>query len=123
MVLAAACAPIAGIGAVDLVLAPTEWPYGVGCIALGVIVVGYNFTARLSIDADFVTFSRYGRVVWRAPRSGTQIEDGLAGDMPFIPALILRQGGKKVGFVLKGWFDDNALSELRKAVSPSTNVR
>lgn len=116
MILVIICSPIAAIGAVDLVLNPSEWPYAAALIAGSIVVVGYNFTARLVIDGEFVTFKRYGRVVWRASRHGAQIEDGMAGDVPFLPAVIVRQNGRKVGFVAKGWFDDAALSALRAAL-------
>jgi hypothetical protein len=116
--LAVICAPIGALGAVDLVLNPTEWPYAIALVTLALVVTGYNFTARLSIDANFITFRRYGRVVWRAPRSGSQVKDGMAGDVPFLRSLIIWREGKKVGFVAKGWFDDAALTELRNAVLP-----
>ena len=116
MILAIICAPIAVLGAIDLFLNPNQWPYAVALMAGAVLVVGYNLTVRLLIDEDFVTFKRYGVVVWRVPRRGAQIEDGLAGDVPFLPAMIIYQGERRVGFVAKGWFEETALSALRKAL-------
>jgi hypothetical protein len=116
MILAIICSPIAVIGAIDLVLNPDQWPYALAAMAGAVLIVGYNFTVRLLIDEDFVTFKRYGVVVWRTPRRGAQIEDGLAGDVPFLPSLIIYHRGRKVGFIAKGWFEENAVSALRKAL-------
>jgi hypothetical protein len=118
MILAIICAPLAAVGALDLFLNPDQWPYATAVISGAIILVGYNFTVRLFIDDDFVTFKRYGVVVWRTPRRGAQIEDGLAGDIPFLPALIIRHGAKKVGFIAKGWFEEPALSALRQALIP-----
>lgn len=115
MILVVVCSPIAALGAVDLALNATQWPYAAALIAGAIVVIGYNFTARLVIDAEFVTFKRYGRIVWRTPRRGVQIEDGMAGDIPILPAVIIRQNGRKVGFVAKGWFYEAALSALRAA--------
>ena len=115
MILAVVCLPIAALGVAGLVLNPTQWPFAVALIAGAIVVVGYNFTARLVIDGEFVTFKRYGRIVWRTSRRGAQIEDGMAGDVPILPAVLIRQNGRMVGFVLKGWFDDAALSALRAA--------
>ena len=116
MILAIICTPIAALGAIDLFLNPDQWPYAIALIVGAVLIVGYNLTVRLLIDENFVTFKRYGLVVWRTPRRGAQIEDGLAGDVPFLPALIIRHGAKKVGFVAKGWFEETALSALRQAL-------
>ena len=116
MILAIICTPITVLGAVDLFLNPNQWPYAMGLIAGAVLVVCYNLTVRLLIDEDFVTFKRYGVVVWRTPRRGAQIEEGLAGDVPFLPALIIYHDGRKVGFIAKGWFAETALSALRKAL-------
>src|SRR4051794_39210953 len=99
------------------VLNPSEWLYVVAVFAGVVAVVGYSFTVRLIIDATDVKLKRYGRVVWTVPRRNTQVEDGFAGDVPFIPALILWRNGTKAGYVLKVWFDEKALSELRTAVA------
>jgi hypothetical protein len=118
MILAIICTPIVAVGAIDLVLNPDQWPYATALIAGSIPVVGYNFTIRLLIDEGFVTFKRYGLVVWRIPRHGAQIEDGLAGDVPFLPALIIRHGAKKVGFIAKSWFEEAALSALRQALIP-----
>lgn len=115
MILAIVCAPVAALGAVDLFLNPDQWPYATALIAGAILLVGYNLTIRLLIDEDAVTFKRYGLIVWRTPRRGAQIEDGLAGDVPFLPALIVRHGTKKIGFVVKGWFPEIALSALRQA--------
>jgi hypothetical protein len=117
MILAVLCAPLAVLGVADWVLNPSEWLTAVALVAGTMAVVCYNLTARLVIDDEAVTLKRYGFTVWRAPRRETQIEDGLAGGMPFIPALVLRRGDAKIGFVLKGWFYDDALSELRNAVA------
>lgn len=115
MVLAIICSPLAVLGVADLILNPDQWPYATALIVGAMLVVGYNFTVRLLIDEDFVTFKRYGLVVWRTPRRGAQIEDGLAGDVPVLPALIIRHGAKKIGFIAKGWFEETALSALRQA--------
>jgi len=115
MILAVIGLPFAVLGAVDLVLNPAQWPTAMALVAGTMLLVGYNFTARLVIEDEFITFKRYGRVVWRTPRRGAQIGDGLAGDVPLIPAVIVRQDGRKVGFILKGWFDEAALSYLRDA--------
>lgn len=116
MILAIICTPIAVLGVIDLFLNPDQWPYAIALIAGAVLVVGYNLTVRLLIDGDFVTFKRYGVVVWRVPRRGAQIEDGLAGDVPFLPALIIHHGKRKVGIIAKGWFEEAALSALRQAL-------
>ncbi|MBW8858792.1 MAG: hypothetical protein JF570_03420 [Caulobacter sp.] len=116
MILAVLCAPIAALGVINLFLNPDLWPYSLTLIAGTVLVVGYNLTVRLLIDEEFVTFKRYGLVVWRAPRQGAKIEDGLAGDVPFLPSLIIRLGPKRVGFIAKGWFGETALSALRQAL-------
>lgn len=118
MILAIICTPIAALGAIDLVLNPHQWPYATALIAGSILVVGYNFTIRLLIDEGFVTFKRYGLVVWRTPLRGAQIEDGLAGDVPFLPALIIHHGANKVGFIAKSWFGEAALSALRQALTP-----
>ena len=116
MILVIICSPLAVLGVADLILNPDQWPYATALIAGMMLVVGYNLTVRLVIDDDFVTFKRYGLVVWRTPRLGAQIEDGLAGDLPVLPALIIRHGAKKIGFIAKGWFEDTALSALRKTL-------
>ncbi|MBI1199617.1 MAG: hypothetical protein GC203_17285 [Phenylobacterium sp.] len=115
VILVVLCAPVAAIGIVGVILSPADWPYGLALVGLAASVVGYNFTARLVIEEELVTFRRYGRIVWRAPRQGARIEEGRAGDVPFLPALIVRLNGAKVGYVAKGWFDDAALAELRRA--------
>jgi len=115
MILAVIGLPIAVLGAVDLVLNPAQWPTAMALIGGAMLLVGYNFTARLLIEDEYITFKRYGWVVWRTTRRGAEIGDGMAGDVPLIPAIIIRQDGRKVGFVLRGWFDEAALASLRAA--------
>lgn len=86
LILAVICPPIASLGAVDLVSNPTQWPYGMARIAGVTVLVGYNLTARLVIDDEFVAFKRYGPVVWRTPTRGALAEDVLAGDLTAGPA-------------------------------------
>lgn len=117
MILAVPCAPGAILGVADWVINPSDWLTALVIIAGMMAVVCYNLTVRLVIDDEAVELKRYGFTVWRAPRRGTQIEDGLAGDVAFIPALVLRRDGAKIGFMLKLWFYDDALSELRNAVT------
>jgi len=117
MMLLIICAPMLALGVVDFVLSPSEWVYALAIVAGALGLIGYNFTVRLVIDEVHVTLRRYGRVVWTVPKNGTEVTDGLAGDLPFIPAVILRRDGKKVGYVLKGWFDDGALAELRRTLA------
>lgn len=116
MILLIVCAPMAILGALELRFSPSDWIYGVTILASVAAVIGYNLTVRLMIDATDVTLKRYGRTVWSVPRRGTSVEDGLAGELPFIPALVLWRDGRKAGYVLKLWFDEKALTTLRTAV-------
>jgi hypothetical protein len=81
---------------------------------LGIGLVGYNATVRLVLTGEEVQLRRYGMIVWRAPLQGTQLVEGRGGQPPIIPAYLLRRGRTEVGYILKTWFDDETIAELRR---------
>jgi hypothetical protein len=109
--------PISGLGVVALVQDPSGWMWDVVAIALGLGLFGYNATARLVLTSDEVVLKRYGRTVWRAPLRGTRLVEGRGGQPPILPAFLLCHGKTKVGYILKVWFDERAVTELRRALS------
>jgi len=108
---------IAGLGVVALVQDPSGWLVSLACIALGLGVSGYNATARLVVTTDEVLLKRYGRTVWQTPLKGTRLIEGRGGQPPVLPAYLLCRGQKQVGFILKVWFGEDAIAELRKTLA------
>jgi hypothetical protein len=109
--------PVAGLGIAAVVQDPSGWLVGFASIAFGVGLVGYNATVRLVLTTDEVMLKRYGRIVWHTPLKGTSLVDGRGGQPPILPAYLLCRGPTQVGFVLKVWFGDDAIAELRKALA------
>lgn len=108
--------PISGLGVAVLIQDPSHWMLGLFPIAFGVGLFGYNATARLVLTDEEVAFKRYGRTVWRAQLEGTRLVEGRAGQPPILPAYLLYRGKTEVGFILKVWFDERAVAELRQAL-------
>jgi hypothetical protein len=113
--------PISGLGTAALVQSALARDLS-GCfwdlfaIALGLGLFGYNATARLVLTSDEVAFRRYGRTVWRVPLKGTRLVEGRGGQPPILPAYLLCRGRTTVGFILKSWFDEKAIVEVRDAL-------
>ena len=105
------------LGVAVFLLNPSQWFWGVACLVGALAVVCFNASARLVITDQTIEFRRYGRTVWSTPRVGTEIRDGFAGDIKVIPAHLLWHGGRKVGYLLKTWFDANTIETLRAAVA------
>ena len=109
--------PIAGLGIVGFIQDPSAWLIYLGVIAGAGVLLGYNATTRLILSSDEVALKRYGRTVWRTPLKGTQLVEGRGGQPPILPAYLLRRGGTEVGYILKVWFDEQAITQLRQAIS------
>ena len=109
--------PICGLGIAGLLEDISGWPWSLGAIAFGLGVVGYNATVRLVLTGHEVQLRRYGWTVWRAPLRGTRLVEGRAGSPAWIPAYLLSRNGEQVGFVLKSWFDAQAITQLREALA------
>ena len=117
-VLLVVSAPLAAAGLIGLILNPGQWVWALACIVFALAIVGFNASARLVITTDAVELRRYGRLVWSTPRIGTEIKDGLAGDVAIIPAHILWHDGHKAGYVLKSWFSPETITKIRQALAP-----
>ena len=115
LILAIICAPLVILSVVNIFLNPQQWLYALLMISGAAYIVGGNYTLRLVIDEEFITFKRFGRVVWRTPRRGVEFEDGRTGDIPVIPAIIIRRNGQKIGDISKVWFDEATMAALRAA--------
>lgn len=86
---------------------------GLGAIAFGAIIVGYNATIRLSVSGGQVRLKRFGLTVWSSSTGDTTIESGLEGDVPIIPAYLFVRQSQRVGYVLRGWFEEADIATLR----------
>ncbi|WP_029623607.1 hypothetical protein [Sphingomonas sp. PAMC 26617] len=109
--------PLTVVGVADLALNPSEWLTATGLVLGSTILFGFNATMRLCISHDEVRLKRYGRTVWITARLGTEIREGSAGDVPILPSFVLWRNGKRVGYLLKGWFDAGTINELQKALA------
>ena len=109
--------PLIALGVTDLALNPSEWLTATALVVGSVTVICFNATMRLCISKDDVRLFRYGRTVWITARVGTEIREGLAGDVPIIPSFVLWRNGEKVGYLLKSWFDASTIDELQKALA------
>jgi hypothetical protein len=116
LVLLVIALPIVGLGITLLLEDPTDWLTSLLCIALGIGLVGYNATVRLVLTREEVQLRRYGMTVWRAPLQGTHLVEGRGGLPAVIPAYLLRRGRIEVGYILKMWFDDGTVAELRRSL-------
>ena len=117
LVLLFVCAPIIGLGVLVFADDTSSWPTSAALIAGGLIGVGYNWTLRLELTPEQVRLQRYGRTVWRAPVIGTKLLEGRGGEPAILPAYVLCRNGQKVGYILKSWFDEKAVAQLRKALN------
>lgn len=116
--------PISGLGVVAFVQDPSGWMWDFFAIALGVGLFGYNATVRLVLTSDEVKLKRYGRAVWRAPVRGTRLVEGRGGQPPILPAYVLCHGNTEVGYILKVWFNEQAVTELRRFLNkPNVSFR
>ena len=100
-----------------LVLDPSDWLESLALIALGLVVFGYNATARLVLTADEVLLKRYWMTVWRVPFKGTRLIEGRGGKPPILPAYLLCSDRTEARYILKVWFDDRAIAEVRSALA------
>lgn len=107
------CAPIIGLGAALLLDDPQSWPAGIALLAMGGIIVAYNATVRLVLTDKEIWLRRYGRIVWRVPLHGTQLIDGRGGEPALLPAYVVAHDGRPVGYILKGWFDEQTVMLVR----------
>jgi hypothetical protein len=86
---------------------------GLGGIAPGAFLVGYNATISLTVTERQIIFKRYGFTVWSVPASGTTVENGRGGDLPVLPAYLFMRQSRQVGWVLRGWFHEADIAALR----------
>lgn len=107
--------PIAAFGAFSILDGGVL--IGVAVIAFAAIVVGYNGTIRLTFDAEQITFRRFGLTVWSGPTRDMAVEIGKGGDIPIEPAYVFIRQRKRVGYVLRGWFDEAAIADLRASLA------
>ena len=108
--------PISALGVVALVQDLSGWFWDLLAIALGLGLVGYNATVRLVLTGDEIALKRYGRTVWHAPLRGTRMVEGRGGQLAVLPAYVLCRGKTELGYILKVWFDEQAIAELRQAL-------
>src|SRR6476469_5647598 len=109
--------PIAALAVAALVQDPSGWLESLAVLAFAVGLLSFNATARLVLTGDELLFKRYGWTVWRVPLRGTHLLEGRAGQPPILPAYLLRRDGKQVGYLLKVWFSDSAIAEVRRALA------
>lgn len=109
--------PISGLGLMVLIQDSAAWMSSIVAIAFGLGILGYNGTVRLVLTGNEVLFKRYGWTVWRTPLSGTELMEGRGGRPPVIPAYLFFREGVQVGYILKSWFDDGAVAELRRVLA------
>lgn len=108
--------PISALGVVALAQDASGWMWDLAAIAFGVGLIGYNARARLHLTNTKVTLKRFGRTVWEVPLKGTRMLEGRAGQPPVLPAYVLYRDKTVVGYLLKVWFDEQAVAEVRQAL-------
>lgn len=108
--------PISALGVAALIQDLSGWMWDLPVIALGIGLFGYNATVRLVLTSEEVELRRYGRTVWEAPLKGTRLVEGRGGRPPVLPAYMICSGKTEVGYILKVWFDDRTVAELRQAL-------
>jgi hypothetical protein len=95
---------------------PGGWVPGLGLVLFCAFIIGYNATVRLIVTMEELRLTRFGRLVWRAPLHGTSLIDGRGGDIAVLPAYVISHDGERIGYILKSWFDDEAIASIRGAL-------
>jgi hypothetical protein len=117
LVLLIVASPMLGAGVVLFIDDPSHWLESLIGVAMGLWLLGFNATLRLVLTSDEVLLKRFGMTVWRGPLKGTRLVDGRGGQPPIVPAYVLRRGRMDVGYILKTWFSDETIAELRSSLS------
>ena len=107
--------PIAAFGVADMIVGEV-W-VGLAIIAFAAMIVGYNGTIRLTVDAGQMTLKRFGLTVWSAPTQDMTIKTGRGGDVAVLPAYVFMRHSVQVGHVLRGWFAETDIAMLRMALA------
>jgi hypothetical protein len=115
-VLVIAASPMLVSGVMVFVQHPSDWLECALVVGMGIWLIGLNATLRLVLTGGEVALKRWGLTVWRVPIKGTQLIEGRGGRPPILPAYVLRRGTTEVGYILKVWFDDKTIAELRRSL-------
>jgi hypothetical protein len=116
LVLLIVASPMLVAGIVVFIEDASDWLVSLLTIGVGLWLLGFNATLRLVMTSDEVLLKRFGMTVWCAPLKGTRLVNGRGGQPPIIPAYVLRRGSTDVGYILKTWFSDETVAELRTSL-------
>jgi hypothetical protein len=110
--------PLATMGALT-------WIYSEGEFAGTILILGALFvwlwvgTLRIALSKGILRQTRFGFTSWSIESSRVTLKDGLGGDIPILPALIVVdfKSGKRIGFILKVQFRPRDLDNLRSILA------
>lgn len=107
-------------------LLPTSFPIGLGianlyessvimgalCILFGVLIVLFNATVRVEVRNKCLYLRRYGIIIRSVAVRGASLSEGLGGELPLLPAIVIfGSDGRKVALI-KSYFTKQQLESL-----------
>ena len=89
--------------------------YSMPIVGLGLFLVFEATTLRLHASQERVWLSRFWHIRWWVRRECVELREGLVGDIPFVPGLIVfdRCSDERVGEIIIHQFSATALAQWR----------
>ena len=74
-------------------------------------------TERVEASNGFLSLRRFGFVRWKVEIAGVALHDGFAGDIPILPAVLVKKQKKEIAYLLKAQFRQDDIEELRHFIA------
>jgi hypothetical protein len=108
-----------------IVLGILTWIYRDGEVAGSLLFAGALWiwlsvaTQRVAVSGGVLSMRRFGIRRWEIDVARATLQDGLAGDIPILPAIVVtdKKTRHRIGYLLKAQFRASDIQTLRDVVS------